>query len=154
LAQMKPISLWEKGNTSTTQRHVDRHLSQINHSTTKIFFGHQPKTFFLVKLAHSYNIDKIKTLKWALVGQFNLSLKWYPQSKDIFSKSVYEMACRYSAFNAQGSRLIIVPVQLGAVKLYVATVEEALGQKRKDRMKLSLPHQFWWFSEFHPPLEW
>jgi len=43
-----------------------------------------------------------------------------------------------SAFNAQGSRLIIIVVQLGAVKIYVAAAE-ALSGKRKDRMKLSLP---------------
>jgi len=45
----------------------------------------------------------------------------------------------YSAFNAQGSRVIIVVVQIGAVKIYVAAVE-ALRKKRKDRMKLSLPY--------------
>jgi hypothetical protein len=40
------------------------------------------------------------------------------------------------AFNAQGSRPIIVVVQIGAVKIYVAAVE-ALKKKRKDRMKLT-----------------
>jgi hypothetical protein len=35
-----------------------------------------------------------------------------------------------SAFNAQGSRGIIVPVQVGAVKIYVAAVE-ALRKKEK-----------------------
>jgi len=35
-----------------------------------------------------------------------------------------------SAFNAQGSRVIIVVVQLGAVKIYVAAVE-ALRKKEK-----------------------
>ncbi len=35
----------------------------------------------------------------------------------------------YSAFNAQGSRLIIVVVQLrGAVKIYVAAVEASQGK--------------------------
>ncbi len=38
--------------------------------------------------------------------------------------------CSYSAFNAQGSRLIIVVVHLGAVKIYVAAVE-ALRQKER-----------------------
>ncbi len=33
------------------------------------------------------------------------------------------MKCRNSAFNAQGSRLIILVVQVGAVKIYVAAVE-------------------------------
>jgi hypothetical protein len=40
-------------------------------------------------------------------------------------------------FNAQGSRLIIVVIELGAVKIYVAAVEAL--RKKKDRMKLSLP---------------
>jgi hypothetical protein len=37
--------------------------------------------------------------------------------------------CCISAFNAQGSRGIIVAVQVGAVKIYVATVE-ALKEKK------------------------
>jgi hypothetical protein len=37
-----------------------------------------------------------------------------------------------AAFNAQGSRLIIVVVQLGAVKIYVAAVEEALRRKERQ----------------------
>ncbi len=40
------------------------------------------------------------------------------------------MKCWNSAFNAQGSRLIIVVVQLGAVKIYVAVVE-ALKEKKE-----------------------
>jgi hypothetical protein len=44
-----------------------------------------------------------------------------------------------SAFNAQGSRLIIVVVQVRAVKLYVASVEALREKERQDRMKLSLP---------------
>jgi hypothetical protein len=42
-----------------------------------------------------------------------------------------------SAFNAQGSRVIIVVLLFGVLEIYVATVE-ALRQK-KDRMNLSLP---------------
>jgi hypothetical protein len=42
------------------------------------------------------------------------------------------MKCCISAFNGQGSRGIIVAVQGGAVKIYVATVE-ALKEKRKTR---------------------
>jgi hypothetical protein len=48
------------------------------------------------------------------------------------------MKCSYSAFNAQGSRLIIVVVQLGAVKTFVAAVE-ALRKMERQGMKLSLP---------------
>jgi hypothetical protein len=33
------------------------------------------------------------------------------------------MQCRKSAFNAQGSKLIIVALQVGAMKIYAATVE-------------------------------
>jgi predicted oxidoreductase (fatty acid repression mutant protein) len=38
--------------------------------------------------------------------------------------------CSNSAFNAQGSRVIILVVQLGEVKIYVAAVE-ALGKKER-----------------------
>jgi hypothetical protein len=48
------------------------------------------------------------------------------------------MKCWNSAFNAQGSRVIIVVVQVGAVKIYVAAMSSGDTQE-KDRMKLSLP---------------
>jgi hypothetical protein len=48
--------------------------------------------------------------------------------------------CWISAFNARGFRGIIVAVQLGAVKIYVAALEAL----RTDFL--------WWFSEFQPPL--
>jgi mRNA-degrading endonuclease toxin of MazEF toxin-antitoxin module len=42
------------------------------------------------------------------------------------------MKCGNSAFNAQGSRVIIVVVQVGAVKIYAAAVEaEALRKKER-----------------------
>jgi hypothetical protein len=50
------------------------------------------------------------------------------------------MKCSNPSVNAQGSRVIIVVVQVGAVKIYVAAVE-ASG-KGKDGMKLSLPPKF------------
>jgi hypothetical protein len=40
------------------------------------------------------------------------------------------MKCWKSAFNAQGSRLIIVALQVGAVKIYAATVK---ALKKKER---------------------
>jgi hypothetical protein len=43
------------------------------------------------------------------------------------------MECWNSAFNAQGSRVIIVVVQVGAVKIYVAALD-ALKNK-KEGMK-------------------
>jgi hypothetical protein len=45
------------------------------------------------------------------------------------------MKCENSAFNAQGSKIIIGVVQVGAV--YVASVEARSGE-RKHKMKLSL----------------
>jgi hypothetical protein len=56
---------------------------------------------------------------------------WYPQSKGISMN--LRMKCWNSAFNAQGSRVIIVV----ATKIYVAAMK-ALRKKRKDRMKLRL----------------
>jgi hypothetical protein len=40
------------------------------------------------------------------------------------------MKCRKSAFNAQGSKLIILALQVGAMKIYAATVEVL---KKKER---------------------
>jgi hypothetical protein len=41
-----------------------------------------------------------------------------------------------SAFNAQGSILIIVIAQVGAVKIYVATVEALRKKERGDETQL------------------
>ncbi len=45
------------------------------------------------------------------------------------------MKCWVSAFNAQGSKVIIVVAQVGAVQIYVAAVEALM----KEGMKLNLP---------------
>ncbi len=42
-----------------------------------------------------------------------------------------------STFNAQGSRLIIVVVQLGAVKIYVAAVEALRKKEREDETQFT-----------------
>jgi hypothetical protein len=47
------------------------------------------------------------------------------------------MKCWYSAFNAQGSRLIIVVVQLGAVKMYVAAVGALRKKERQDETQFT-----------------
>jgi len=60
---------------------------------------------------------------------------WYAQSKDILMN--LSMKCWYSAFNAQGSRLIIVVVQLGAVKIYVAVVEALRKKERHDETQFT-----------------
>jgi hypothetical protein len=50
------------------------------------------------------------------------------------------MECRNSAFNAQGSRVIIVVVQAGALK---KTCSKCAGKRKEgqNRMKLSLPQK-------------
>jgi len=47
--------------------------------------------------------------------------------------------CGNSAFNAQGSRVIIVVVQVGAVKISVCARSAGAQVKRKHRMKRNLP---------------
>jgi hypothetical protein len=42
------------------------------------------------------------------------------------------MKCWNSAFNGQGSRVIIVVVQVGALKIYVAAVEALKKKERQD----------------------
>ncbi len=42
-----------------------------------------------------------------------------------------------SAFNAQGSRAIIVVVQVGAVKTYVAAMEALREKERQDETQLT-----------------
>jgi hypothetical protein len=59
------------------------------------------------------------------------------------------MKCWYSAFNAQGSRLIIVVVQLGAVKIYVATVEALKKKERQDKIQFTTKIDG--FLSFIPP---
>ncbi len=56
-----------------------------------------------------------------------------------------------SAFNAQGSRLIIVVVQFGAVKICVAAVEALTRKERQDETQFITKVDG--FSEFHPPLK-
>jgi hypothetical protein len=54
------------------------------------------------------------------------------------------MKCWNSAFNAQGLQLIIVVVQVGAVKIYVAAVEDVQGKGKPGWN--SVWHQNWWKS--------
>jgi hypothetical protein len=42
------------------------------------------------------------------------------------------MKCWNSAFNAQGSRVIVVIVQVGAVKIYVAAVQALRKKETED----------------------
>jgi hypothetical protein len=56
--------------------------------------------------------------------------------------------CWISAFNARGSRWIIVAVQVGAVKMYVAVVEPLRKKERHDSLR---NYQNWWFSGVPTP---
>ncbi len=47
------------------------------------------------------------------------------------------MKCKYSAFNAWGSRVIIILVQVGAVKIYVAAVEAFKKKERGDETQFT-----------------
>jgi hypothetical protein len=53
------------------------------------------------------------------------------------------MKCGKSAFNVQGWRLIIVALQVGAVKIYAATVEALKKKERQGETEFTTP----------PPLE-
>jgi len=47
------------------------------------------------------------------------------------------MKCWNSAFNAQGSRVIIVVVQVRAVKIYVAAMEALKKKERQDETEFT-----------------
>jgi len=57
-----------------------------------------------------------------------------------------------SAFNEQGSRQIIVALQVGAVKIYAATVEALKKKERQGETKFTtkteVPHPWMWMSFF------
>jgi nicotinamide riboside transporter PnuC len=67
--------------------------------------------------------------------------EWYPWSKEILLN--LSMKCWKSAFNAQGSRVIIVVVRVGAVKIYVSAVKAGLEGKWKRGWN-PVYHQNWW----------
>jgi hypothetical protein len=48
------------------------------------------------------------------------------------------MKCWESAFNAQGSRLIIVALQVGAVKIYTTTVAALKKKERHGETQLTV----------------
>jgi hypothetical protein len=47
------------------------------------------------------------------------------------------MKCWNSAFNAQGSKVIIVVVQVGGVKIYVAAVEALRKKETQDETQFT-----------------
>jgi hypothetical protein len=67
--------------------------------------------------------------------------RWYPQNKE--NSLNLGMKCWNSAFNAQGSRLIIVVVQVRAVKIYVVAVQ-ALRKKESQDETTKLVERLVW----------
>jgi hypothetical protein len=61
--------------------------------------------------------------------------QWYPQSKEFLLN--LGMKCWNSAFHAQGSRVIIVVVQVGAVKIYVAAVQALRKKETQDETQFT-----------------
>ncbi len=61
--------------------------------------------------------------------------QWYPQSKKLLLN--LSMKCWNSAFNAQGLRVIIVVIQVGEVKIYVAEVEVLRKKERQDETQIT-----------------
>ncbi len=84
--------------------------------------------------------------------------EWYPQSKEILLD--LSMKCWNATFNAQGSRVIIVVVQVGAVKMYVTAVKELTENERGDETqfttkiggKTSLGPSYFVYLKFHSQL--
>ncbi len=61
------------------------------------------------------------------------------------------MKCCNSAYNAQGSRLIIVVVLRSSENICSYSGGRVAQEQWKTGWN-SVSHQNWWFSEFHPPL--
>ncbi len=68
----------------------------------------------------------------------------YPKSNLVFTLSLGLLSPPYplfqwyqEAFNAQGLRLIIVVVHLGAVKIYVSSVEALRKKERHDETQFT-----------------
>jgi len=70
------------------------------------------------------------------------------------------MRCWNSAFNAQGSRVIIIIVQVGSVKIYVTAVEALMKKERQGETqftteiggKTSLGPNYFVLQNFHSEL--
>jgi hypothetical protein len=62
------------------------------------------------------------------------------------------MKCRNSAFNAPGLRVIIVPVHVGALKIYVAVVEALRKKQRQDETQFTIKNggKKWFRSQLFP----
>jgi hypothetical protein len=107
----------------------------------------KPKScsYDLMTLVHFFNkfISHDKVIHKVIVWIHPL-FQWYPQSKEILLN--LSLKRWNSAFNAQGSRLIIVIVQVRAVKIYVLAVEALRKKERGDETQFTT--QNWWKNYF------
>jgi len=62
--------------------------------------------------------------------------QWSLQSKEILLN--LGMKCWNSAFNAQGSRVSIVAVHVGAVKIYVVAVQALRKKETQDEIQFAI----------------
>jgi hypothetical protein len=96
-------------------------VSNVRRGRVQVLFGHQKQ--------RKERIHKV-ILSFTPYSLF----AWYRQSKETLLN--LNMKCWNSAFNAQGSRVIIVVVQVRTVKIYVAAVEALKKKERQDEAKL------------------
>jgi hypothetical protein len=113
-----------------------------------------------------YLIMLVWAMRWnRVIGKGTLCFapypffQWYLQSEEILLN--IGMKCWNSAFNAQDSRVIIVVVQVGAVKISVGAVQQALRkEERRDETqftakiggKTSLGPSYFLLWKFHSPV--
>ncbi len=88
-----------------------------------------PKIWWNIRVIHKVTL--FSACPWASYPLF----QWYPQSNDILLN--LSMKCWNSAFTAQGSRLIIIVVQLGTVKIKVVAVEALRIKERQDETQFT-----------------
>jgi hypothetical protein len=94
--------------------------------------GKVPFLWALPIIEHKANIRVIHkvTLSFTPYPLF----QWHPQSKEFLLN--LSMKCWNSAFNAQGSRVIIVVEQVG-VKIYVAVVQSLWKKETQDETQFT-----------------
>jgi hypothetical protein len=85
---------------------------------------------------------------WASFHPYPL-FQWYLQSNEILLN--FSMKCWNSAFHAQGLRVIIVVVLVGAVKIHVAPVKALRKNERQDETQFTTKISFLSFAPRPPP---
>jgi hypothetical protein len=113
---------------------VCRHHESSNlYSFTKLYVRPQPTIqsfrIYYTALELSIKSPSVSPPISSVFGPYPL-FQWYLQSKEIWLN--LGMKCWNSAFNAQGSRVIIVVGQVGAVRIYVAVVQALKKKETQD----------------------